>query len=243
MGVSFQVCHSQEKVAPYLYSKNDFTKQNIFNTMSSKPINRDHMALRVKGITGIILAGGKSSRYGENKALVELDGTPLIERVLNIMAPIFQSIIISSNTPAEYEYLGLEIYEDFEKDLGPIGGIYTCLQVIKDEAGFFVACDMPFLNKDLIQHMLDVREDYDIVIPRMGWMLETLHTIYTKNCLPALKKQIDNAVYHTRNLLDIMRVRYVDEDELKSFDPQLKSFVNVNRPDDLSEARLLKGKK
>ena len=98
------------------------------------------MAPPLKGITGVILAGGKSSRYGRNKALVDLDGIPLSHRVVRVMTTIFKELLLITNTPHEYAFLQLPMHEDKIKGLGPLGGIYTGLEVIPDEAGFFVAC-------------------------------------------------------------------------------------------------------
>jgi molybdopterin-guanine dinucleotide biosynthesis protein A len=207
--------------------------------MSSKPKKNSQADNHISGITGVILAGGKSSRFGKNKALVEINGTPLIERVVHIMAKIFQNIIISSNTPHEYEYLGLPIYKDIIVDLGPIGGIYTGLKVIKDDVGFFVACDMPFLNENLIRYMAGLRGGSDIVIPRVDWMIEALHAIYTKKCLPQIEKQVHLGIYHPRQLLEVMNVKYIDEAKLRSFDPHLDAFINVNRPSELSKIKKL----
>ncbi|MBW2610311.1 MAG: molybdenum cofactor guanylyltransferase, partial [Deltaproteobacteria bacterium] len=195
----------------------------------------------IKGVTGVILAGGKSSRFGSNKALVDVNGTRLIERVISVMRPIFKRLILVTNTPHEYSYLQLPTYEDLIKGLGPIGGIYTGLEVIEDEMGFFGACDMPFLNKALVRHILEVQGDFDAVVPRVGWKLEALHAMYTKNCLPAIIELIDAGEYKTVNFFQKVRVRYVDEDEIRSLDPQLKSFVNVNRPQELRDATGLEG--
>ena len=101
----------------------------------------------IKDVTGVILAGGKSLRYGRNKALVKIDGIPLIERVINVMGSLFRHLILITNTPHEYSYLKLPMHEDLIKGLGPLGGIFTALMTIRNEAGFFVACDMPHLNQ------------------------------------------------------------------------------------------------
>ena len=194
----------------------------------------DHHSSSSKGITGVILAGGKSSRYGKNKAFVEVNGTRLIERVVEILRPIFERIILITNSPQQYAYLNLPMYQDLIADLGPIGGIYTGLETISDEAGFFVACDMPFLNPALICHMLEIRGDYDAVVPRMGWKLESLHTLYTKQCIPAIRELIDSRIYQVMRSFSKIRVRYVDEEEIKSIDPELRSFLNINRPEELS---------
>jgi len=185
------------------------------------------------GVTGLILAGGKSSRYGVNKALVAVEGITLIEHAVRVMKDVFQDVIILTNTPAEYAFLNLPMVEDVIKGLGPIGGIYTGLRTISGEAGFFVACDMPFLNKELLRHMLEVRGGFDAVVPRVGWMIEPLHAIYTKGCLPVIKAMIDSRKYQILQCLNNIRVRYVEEEELRGFDPELHSFFNINEPGDL----------
>ena len=187
----------------------------------------------LEGVTGFILLGGKSSRYGSNKALVEIDGVRLIERVARVMGAIFHRVILLTNTPGEYAYLQLPMVEDLIKGLGPMGGIYTGLMSLSDEAGFFVACDMPFLSEKLIRHMLDVREDFDAVVPRMGWMMEPLHALYSKRCLPILREAIGQHQRQIVKCFDRLRVRYVDEEELRLWDRNLRSLFNVNKPEDL----------
>jgi molybdopterin-guanine dinucleotide biosynthesis protein A len=192
-----------------------------------------------KDITGVILAGGKSLRYGRNKALVEVDGMRLIERVISVIQPLFESLIIITNTPGEYDYLQLPMHEDAIKGLGPLGGVYTGLEIISSESGFFVACDMPFLQNDLIRHMVEIKGDFDAVIPKVDWKIEPLHAIYTKNCLPAIKKLIDAQGYQIIKFFDDIRVRYVNEQEIRSFDSELRSFLNVNSPEELTVANRL----
>ena len=197
----------------------------------SKFSNSTHS--RFEGITGVVLAGGKSSRYGKNKALVELDGVRLIEHVIGVMGSVFKHVIIITNTPHEYAYLQLPMFEDLIKGLGPIGGIYTGLEAISDDAGFFVACDMPFLNAPLVRHIVEIKDNFDAVVPRMDWKLEALHALYTKRCLPVIKTLIDSEQYQTIKFFPKVRIRYVDEDEIKTFDPQLTTFLNINRPQEL----------
>ena len=187
-------------------------------------------------LTGVILAGGKSRRYGSNKALVKIDGIALIERVLAVVQSLFQYVIIITNTPEEYAHLKLPMHEDIIKDLGPLGGIYTGLKSIQDAAGFFVACDMPFLNSRLIRHMANLGPDYDAVVPRMDWKLEALHAYYGKSCLPAIEANINSRQYQVIRFFDQVGVRYVDEEEIRAFDPDLRSFLNVNVPQELSAA-------
>lgn len=194
---------------------------------------------RLKGITGIILAGGKSSRYGMNKALVEINGVRLIERVIRVMESIFEHLIIIANTPHDYAYLKLPMYEDLIKGLGPLGGILTGLEAISDDTGFVVACDMPFLNADLVRYMVDMRDDYYAVVPKITWKIEALHALYDKRCLPAIRELIDSREFQAIKFFDRIRVRYVEEDEIRAFDPHLRSFFNVNSPRELLDAEQL----
>jgi molybdopterin-guanine dinucleotide biosynthesis protein A len=185
----------------------------------------------IKDVTGVILAGGKSLRYGRNKALVNIDGIPLIERVINVMGSLFRHLTLITNTPDEYSYLKLPMHEDLIKGLGPLGGIFTALMTIRNEAGFFVACDMPHLNRELIHHMVEVRYDFDAVVPRTQAGTEALHALYGKGCLPQIKRLIDSSQYQTLRFFPKVSVRYVDENEIRRFDPQLESFFNINKPD------------
>ena len=189
-----------------------------------------------KAITGIVLAGGKSLRYGTNKALVEVDGIRLIERVIRVIQPLFENLMIITNTPREYDYLRIPMHEDVIKGLGPLGGVYTGLNIMSTESGFFVACDMPFLQPDLIRHMVEIKADFDAVVPKVDWKIEPLHAIYTRNCLPAIKKLIDAHGYQIIRFFDNVRVRYVKEEEIRSFDSELRSFLNVNSPEELIDA-------
>jgi len=189
-----------------------------------------------RNVTGLILLGGKSSRYGSNKALVEIDGVRLIERVVGVMKSIFHRVILVTNTPDEYTYLRLPMVEDLIKGLGPMGGIYTGLMTMSDETGFLVACDMPFLSGKLIRHMVEVSDDFDTVVPRMDWMLEPLHALYSKKCIPVIREAIEERQYQIAKCFARMRVRYMDEEELRLYDSDLRSFFNINKLQDLPGA-------
>jgi molybdopterin-guanine dinucleotide biosynthesis protein A len=189
----------------------------------------------VQGITGVILAGGKSSRFGKNKAFVKIGGVPLIEKIVVLLGSIFKQLVIVTNMPHEYSYLQIPLSEDIIKGLGPIGGVYTGLEVIEDGKGFFVACDMPFLNEKLIRYMVDAAESYDAVVPKIDWMIEPLHALYCKSCLPVLRELIDGGDYRISKSFETLSVRYVMEQEIKALDPQCKSFINVNRQEELND--------
>lgn len=189
----------------------------------------------IEDITAVILAGGKSSRFGSNKALAKFNGTRLIERVTGILGTIFTKLIIITNSPLEYSYLKIPLYQDLIKGLGPIGGIYTGLDSIDNDWAFFCACDMPFINENLIRYIAEVKNGYDAVVPKVDWKMEPLHALYSKRCLPFIKKLIHEEEYQTVKSFKNINVNFVEEDEIKRFDPLLKAFLNVNKQDELEK--------
>ena len=184
-------------------------------------------------MTGLVLAGGLSSRYGRNKALVKFEGVALIERVLQTMGQIFHHLIIVTNTPEEYAYLQTPMIQDIIKGLGPLGGIYTGLRAMPDPKGFFVGCDMPFLNADLIRYMVTIRDDFDVVVPKISWKMEALHGLYDRRCRDRIEALINSGSYQIFRFFSEVSVRFVNEAEVRRFDPDLKSFLNINTPDEL----------
>ena len=187
----------------------------------------------IEGITGIILAGGKSSRFGSNKALAKFNGTPLIERVTGVLGRIFKNLMIITNSPLEYSYLKIPLYQDLVKGLGPVGGIYTGLDALDEGWAFFCACDMPFINEGLVRYLAGAKDGFDAVVPRVDWKIEPLHALYSKNCLPAMKELINKKEYQTIKAFEDINVRYVEEEEIKTYDPQEKAFLNVNKQNEL----------
>ena len=190
---------------------------------------------RIDNVSGIILAGGKSSRFGFNKAFAEVDGTRLIEKVISVIESVFEHLIIITNTPEDFAYLRLPLFEDQVKGIGPLGGILTGLRSIPDDAGFVVGCDMPFLNGDLVRYMIDAQSDFDAVVPKFGWRVEALHALYHKRCLPAIEKMIGDKVYQTFRFLEVPRVRYIETKEMRTTDPELRSMVNINSEQELKD--------
>lgn len=187
----------------------------------------------LQGVSGVILAGGKSSRYGRNKALVEVEGVPLVERALRVMEGLFSNVVLITNTPHTYKFLNIPMYEDRIKGLGPLGGIFTGLNVIKDNVGFFVACDMPYLQPDLIRYLVQIRGNFDVVVPNMSGMYEALHAVYTRGCLPEIESFIRSGGLQVVRFFDRVSVLYVEEKALRKIDPELRSFFNINRPEEL----------
>ena len=187
----------------------------------------------IKDVSGLILAGGVSSRYGKNKALVKVNGIPLIERVSRVMKSLFKEVILITNTPDEYSFLKLPMYEDLIRGLGPLGGLFTGLTRMASETGFLVGCDMPSLNRKLIRHIINIRDDSDVVVPRISGLMEPLHALYSKECLHAIKKLIASRKYQINQLFGEVSVKYIDEALVRRFDPELRCFYNINKPQQL----------
>lgn len=190
-------------------------------------------------ITGVILAGGSSKRYGQNKAFLEIGSIRLIDRITEEMKNIFERVILVTNEKKGYEYLGIPMLEDIIKELGPIGGIYTGLMNLSDQAGFFVACDMPFINKQLVRYMVDIQDNHSAVVPLVADEIEPLHAIYAKSCLGPIRDLIDSKRYQVRFFYDQIPVRYVKEDEIRKFGSPTRAFLNINTPDEFSKTQAL----
>ena len=191
----------------------------------------------------IVLAGGKGLRLGHNKALIEIDGENLLQRIISRLSFLSSDIILvvaGSQQPLDIAgYPKLKIVTDIYPGKGPLVGIYSGLLSSDSAYNLVVACDMPFLNKHLIGYMLDVSAGFDITIPRLGNMVEPLHAVYSKNCLKAIEKLLVEDNLKIDSLLKMVKVRYVEVGEIDSFDPEHLSFFNVNTKADLDIAREL----
>jgi molybdenum cofactor guanylyltransferase len=192
---------------------------------------------RYNHITGIILAGGSSRRYGKNKSLLKIGGVRLIDNILQKMKTIFKRVILITNEKKRYEYLEVPIVEDLIKGVGPLGGIYTGLISMPDEAGFFVACDMPNINRQLVRYMVGIKGNHEAVVPAVSDKIEPLHAIYFRSCLKSIKHLIDSKHYQVRLFYDSIPVRYVKEDEIRKFCCPTKAFFNINTPDEFAKIK------
>jgi len=190
-------------------------------------------------ITGVILAGGASKRYGKDKAFLKIGSARLIDNILQEMKTIFKRVILITNEKIKYEYLEIPMFEDIIKGLGPLGGIYTGLMSIPDQAGFFVACDMPRINGQLVRYMLDIKGNHKAVVPSVADKIEPLHSIYFQSCLKPIKHLIDSNRRQVRLFYDYIPVRYVKEDEICKFCCPSTAFLNINTPDEFAKIKSL----
>lgn len=184
-------------------------------------------------MTGIILAGGKSKRMGSNKAFLTLEGERLIDRTVRTFRDIFREVILVTNTPFDYLDQDCTITTDIIKDMGALGGIYTGLFFASNDHAFVSACDMPFLNKSFIEYMIEHRDDHDIIVPESSDGMQPLHAIYSRRCLPAIKRIIDKKQLKITGFYKGLKSITLRGDIIRRFDPGEKMFFNVNSQQDL----------
>ncbi len=186
-------------------------------------------------ITVAVLAGGRSSRMGVDKSFVPLLGKTLIDHVLERARPLGAQTILITNRPQDYAHLGLPMFRDVIPDKGSLGGLYTAVTYSPTEHTLCVACDMPFLNRALLEHLISLREGFDVIVPRINGFPEALHAVYSKACLGPMREKIEQDRLKAIGFYGKVRVRFVEEAEVRRYDPGLRSFVNINTPQELAE--------
>jgi molybdopterin-guanine dinucleotide biosynthesis protein A len=191
-------------------------------------------------ISCIALAGGKSTRLGRNKITEMIGDKTLLDRVLDILSLFKCEIIIVASAqsilPNRIDYPKVKIVNDIYPGKGSLGGIYTGLVTSKTFYNVAVACDMPFLNPDLLNYMIEIARGYDLVAFREGERFEPLHAVYSKNCLAPLGLLLQRNNVRIIEILRYVRVRYLTPQEIDRFDPRRLSFFNINTEEELQKA-------
>lgn len=192
-----------------------------------------------------VLAGGRSSRMGTDKALMPLvAGGPLMIEVVvaRLEEAGLDAPLLVTNNPDAYSFLGLATARDDLPGAGPLGGIFTALSRAQQGRVLVVACDMPLLSPPLLRYMAQLPDDSDAVIPR--WRddegrerVEPLHAIYSRRCLGPLREQIEAGHLKAGDFASRIAARFLSGKEMRSYDPQLRSFLNVNTPEEWAAIR------
>lgn len=204
------------------------------------------MSQKSNEVSVAILAGGQSRRMGSDKALLPLiqGGAPLISLVINKVASISQDRFIISPSRPGYHDLGISVVPDDWPNAGPLGGLATALRAAKHERCLVVSCDMPFLNRKLLEWMMTQPSDYDVLIPtvpgssRQGESLiyQTLHAIYSTSCFPIVEQALQRGDRRMTSIFPDLRVQTVPEEIMNRLDPDGYSLFSVNSPDALQAA-------
>jgi len=190
--------------------------------------------IKDKKIVGIILSGGKSSRMGSEKGLVDWNGKPLIEYSIDCLKGVCNKIVISSNKDC-YNYLNLPVIADEIKDCGPIGGIFSCMNNIKADLYLVISCDVPYVPTQLYADLLENIKDADLIYPiEKDGRKQPLISVYTRTCLPVIKGELLVGNYKMMKLLSLLKEKaFKLSPQLSYYNPKLLS--NANTPDDINQ--------
>jgi molybdopterin-guanine dinucleotide biosynthesis protein A len=188
-------------------------------------------------ITGIILSGGKSARMGQDKAFLNVDGVPMIQRILALFTQLFRESLIITNDPAPYLDLETKTFKDLFPNHGALGGLYTGLFFSSFHYSFCVACDMPFLKETLIEYLLGRIDSYNAIVPRTADGLQPLHALYSKDCLEPIARTVREGKSKIIDFYPLVKIRVVEENEFLFLDPLKESFTNINTVEELDQIR------
>ncbi len=189
--------------------------------------------MKIKDVTGVVLAGGNSSRMGIDKASLIIDGKKMISYVIDALKEVFSDIIVVTKDANDIPISGVKTIADSISGCGPLVGIYSALSSCDTPYCFVIACDMPCVDPDLVRWMVNCGGDYDAFVPKLGGFFEPLFALYSNKCLDPIKQNLARGDYRVRSVFSKVNVGYADESDLRIIDPQLRSFVNINTREDL----------
>jgi molybdopterin-guanine dinucleotide biosynthesis protein A len=185
--------------------------------------------------TLVVLAGGHSRRMGRDKGLLPIDGKPMIQHLVERLAPRFDEVLISGGTPDTYRFLGVAVVPDALPDQGPLGGLLAALQAARNPLCLVVACDMPNVSADLVERMLSAADGVDAVVPRVEGQVEPVCAVYRRALIPWLRAALARGERGVYRIFEGNRVRFVEPgsaDELLNLNtPEEYEAFHGRRPD------------
>lgn len=190
---------------------------------------------RIQEVAAVILAGGRSSRMGRDKALIELAGAPLVVHSIRAAAEVFERVFISG--PEDLARFGCPVLADQYQGLGPLSGVFSGLKGSGSPWVFTLPCDSPFVPPAFLRGMASLINDHDVIVPRVGGFYEPTHSIYSRRCLGPVEALLGSGEGKILRLYDSVRVEVVGDDLVDSWDPEGLAFFNVNTGEDLVRAR------
>ena len=193
----------------------------------------------VDDFTAVILIGGKSSRMGRPKALLPFGNEPLVDHLVRTLEQKFKRVVVVAAPDQELPPLAAKVVRDEVAYQGPVGGIYYGLKATSGIGAFVTSCDAPFLNLPLISFLTSLISNYDVVVPYWQDRFQPLHAVYRRSVVPLLEEQLERGELRPIFLYDKVRTRKVGEEEIRRFDPEGMSFLNMNAPGDYAQALML----
>ena len=198
---------------------------------------------KIENVTGVILAGGASRRMGSNKALLDVEGEPIITRTYRTLARLFHEVIVVTNSPEDYDFLPCRKVPDIYPGYGSIAGLHSAMAHSSMAYSFVTACDMPFLDPAIIRYLCDTRkEGYDAVIPISEGGQEPLHALYSSVCKDIFECAIRQSERKIVDILGKMKILQITYDEMQQVGGQASSFLNVNTPEEYEKTRKFSAK-
>lgn len=191
-----------------------------------------------KNITGIILAGGKSTRMGENKSLLEINGKKIILIIKELLENIFEDVIIISDNCFDYNFLNIPVYPDIFKDKGPLSGIHSGLMNSRNEKNFIISCDMPLVSLELINYITEYRTEKDIIITSVKSYIQPLCGIYAKSILSKMDRLLSDEQtgnYSIHRLLDSTDSEIIEISDKEFYNENI--FFNINNKEDYNNIK------
>lgn len=197
---------------------------------------------KINSVTGILVAGGKSRRMGQDKRFMKLGGRTLLDLVLRGLEASFEEVMVVLAEPVpELPVSPHKVIYDAIPNAGSFGGLYTGLRHATTSRSFVIACDMPFLNPEFIHHLVDLEQTADVVMARLSTGLQPMHAVYSQRCLPIMEEMAGNNDLKIQNLAyrSSLKVRFVEEPEIAEYDPRFLSFQNINTRAEFDRAESL----
>ena len=179
-------------------------------------------------ITGVILAGGKSSRIGSDKSFLNISGEQFISRILSTMQSVFSEVIISTNNSEPYKIFGVELVQDIISSIGPLSGIYSTLKYADTEKIFVSSCDMPLIDADIIKNILNINTDAQVILPVINLIPQYDFGIYEKSILPQIENLISSRdeKVSLKKLIPLVKTTLIKVEELPAYNEW--TFLNIN---------------
>ncbi len=190
-------------------------------------------------VAGVILAGGKSSRFGSNKALALHQGAALIQGIARKLAGLFPETLLVTNTPEDYGFLGWPMVADHYHNCGPLAGIHAALRTISQPRAFICGCDMPLINPELIRFLCELDGDHDMALPWLDEGPEPLYAVYSKNGLAVIEAHLAQKQCKIGTLYEKLRIRKVTAEEILQILPDFTTFQNINHQHDLARLAIM----